>query len=106
VFGFFILQALDHVEVTLDGDVERRAGDLLSRIFFEPERPSFEEMFPPPGNFKRIGRSCTAGLALALAELPPLNEVAALRKCVPIVAAFVGARHRDESPTVSDLHLL
>lgn len=76
--GIGFLQRFDYLQVTLEGEVEGGALNfLLDRgIGFESQRLAFEKVLAAPGSFLGFRRGCSGGLALALAALPPLDELA------------------------------
>src|SRR5947207_3360415 len=99
-------QGFNDIEVALNRDVHRKLGNVFVGVRVESEAARFEGMLATPGDFLRIRRSRTTGLALALSAFVPLNKIASLGERFPIWSSVFVAGDGDQFPAVSDFHLL
>jgi len=74
-------------------------------IAFDPERTAFEDMLAPTRCFLRFGSRCSRCAPLALAVLPPFDEVLAIGKGFPVVTSLAIAGDGDELPAAIHLEL-
>jgi hypothetical protein len=105
--GVGFLQGFDNIQVSLKGDMERGAFHFLLRgcIGFEPESLTFKNVLAAPGCFLGVSGRSSRCLSLALATLPPLDEVSARGQRFPVVATMVVVRDGDEPPAIPDSDL-
>src|SRR5450631_1134261 len=88
-----------------DGRVQY--GSLCFLFFFaDSERPSFEDMLAPPGDFERVARRGTPSFTLAPSTDPPLDEVPSFGQRLPVIPTFGVARNRNQLPALIHFDLL